>query len=132
MECSGEAYFGKFTLGSGMTTSSAAEMAFEKAMKSAKDRGDTCLSIEHLLIKLLSEESALVLLESSNVDLIALRSSLVAQIDETIPKSALPQEPQAEPQLRQVPQRAVMKMMATNNKSIEGADYLIAVHAQDD
>ena len=132
MEDSEVAYLGNSSRSGGGFIAAETERAIENALKSAKDSGDIQLTIEHLVLALLDEGAVRDLLENSSVDLVAVRSALKAHIDLNVPKSKEFEEPRPGSKLSIVMQRAVMKMMATNRKAINGADYIIAVLAQND
>ena len=91
------------------------------------------ITAEHTLIFILEEETASDLLKSNNVDLAALRSSLITHIDETVPKSGSGEaEPRVDSENRMIFQRAVIKQMISNKKRMDGADYVLAVLVHDD
>jgi ATP-dependent Clp protease ATP-binding subunit ClpA len=110
------------------------EYTLNQAFKNAHEKRHEFITVEHLLLALLDNDSAITVLKACNCDINALRGELTQFIDETI--SLIPQEVQRETQptlgFQRVLQRAVFHVQASDKKEVTGANLLVALFSEQD
>jgi ATP-dependent Clp protease ATP-binding subunit ClpA len=110
------------------------EYTLNQAFKNAHEKRHEFITVEHLLLALLDNDSAITVLKACNCNMNALRGELTQFIDETI--SLIPQEVQRETQptlgFQRVLQRAVFHVQASDKKEVTGANLLVALFSEQD
>lgn len=109
------------------------ELSLNKAFKGASDRHHEFMTVEHLLLALLDNESAVAALNSCGANLTTLRRDLDEFIDSTTP--LIPQDSDdrdTEPTLgfQRVLQRAVFHVQSSGKKEVQGANVLVAIFSE--
>ena len=91
------------------------------------------MTVEHLLLALLSNPSAREALEACSVDLVALRQELEAFIEQTTPVLPMSEEERdTQPTLsfQRVLQRAVFHVQSSGRSEVSGANVLVAIFSE--
>ena len=91
------------------------------------------MTVEHLLLALLSNPSAREALEACSVDLVALRQELEAFIEQTTPVLPVSEEERdTQPTLsfQRVLQRAVFHVQSSGRSEVTGANVLVAIFSE--
>ncbi|AWF32784.1 ATP-dependent Clp protease ATP-binding subunit ClpA [Enterobacter hormaechei] len=104
-------------------------MAFARA----REHRHEFMTVEHLLLALLSNPSAREALEACSVDLVALRQELEAFIEQTTPVlPASEEERDTQPTLsfQRVLQRAVFHVQSSGRSEVTGANVLVAIFSE--
>jgi hypothetical protein len=104
-------------------------MAFARA----REHRHEFMTVEHLLLALLSNPSAREALEACSVDLVALRQELEAFIEQTTPVlPASEEERDTQPTLsfQRVLQRAVFHVQSSGRNEVTGANVLVAIFSE--
>tara|TARA_R110000822_G_scaffold159476_9_gene299245 strand:+ start:30432 stop:32693 length:2262 start_codon:yes stop_codon:yes gene_type:complete len=109
------------------------ELTLSKAFKGASDKRHEFMTVEHLLLALLDNESAISVLRSCGADLNVLRRDLDEFIESTTP--LIPDELEGkdtQPTLgfQRVLQRAVFHVQSSGNKEVQGANVLVAIYSE--
>jgi len=109
------------------------ELTLSKAFKGASDKRHEFMTVEHLLLALLDNESAISVLRSCGADLNVLRRDLNEFIESTTP--LIPDELEGkdtQPTLgfQRVLQRAVFHVQSSGNKEVQGANVLVAIYSE--
>ncbi|MDT3629093.1 ATP-dependent Clp protease ATP-binding subunit ClpA [Cronobacter sakazakii] len=109
------------------------ELSLNMAFARAREHRHEFMTVEHLLLALLSNPSAREALEACSVDLVALRQELEAFIEQTTP--ALPaseEERDTQPTLsfQRVLQRAVFHVQSSGRSEVTGANVLVAIFSE--
>ncbi len=109
------------------------ELSLNMAFARAREHRHEFMTVEHLLLALLSNPSAREALEACSVDLVALRQELEAFIEQTTP--VLPQseeERDTQPTLsfQRVLQRAVFHVQSSGRSEVSGANVLVAIFSE--
>ncbi len=110
------------------------EYTLNQAFKNAHEKRHEFITVEHLLLALLDNNSAITVLNACNCNINALRGELTQFIDETI--SLIPKDIQRETQptlgFQRVLQRAVFHVQASDKKEVTGANLLVALFSEQD
>jgi ATP-dependent Clp protease ATP-binding subunit ClpA len=110
------------------------EKTLNEAVKSARARQFEYITVEHLLLALLSDPSASSVLQGVGCDRKKLRAALEEFIDSTLP--VLPPESENETQptigFQRVIQRAILHVQGTGKKEVNGANVLVAIFSEAD
>ena len=104
-------------------------MAFARA----REHRHEFMTVEHLLLALLSNPSAREALEACSVDLVALRQELEAFIEQTtpvLPVSEEERETQPTLSFQRVLQRAVFHVQSSGRSEVTGANVLVAIFSE--
>lgn len=109
------------------------ELSLNMAFARAREHRHEFMTVEHLLLALLSNPAAREALEACTVDLVALRQELEAFIEQTTP--ALPaseEERDTQPTLsfQRVLQRAVFHVQSSGRSEVSGANVLVAIFSE--
>ncbi|WP_272657755.1 ATP-dependent Clp protease ATP-binding subunit ClpA [Providencia sp. PROV118] len=103
-----------------------------KAFTKAKDSRHEFMTVEHLLLALLSNISAREALDACKVDLVALRQELEHFIAQTTP--LLPENDSRDTQptlsFQRVLQRAVFHVQSSGRNEVSGANVLVAIFSE--
>ncbi|MTC61678.1 ATP-dependent Clp protease ATP-binding subunit ClpA [Providencia rustigianii] len=108
------------------------ELSLNVAFTRAKDSRHEFMTVEHLLLALLSNISAREALEACKVDLVALRQELEHFIAQTTP--LLPENDTRDTQptlsFQRVLQRAVFHVQSSGRNEVTGANVLVAIFSE--
>ena len=109
------------------------ELSLNMAFARAREHRHEFMTVEHLLLALLSNPSAREALEACSVDLVALRQELEAFIEQTTPVlPASEEERDTQPTLsfQRVVQRAVFHVQSSGRSEVTGANVLVAIFSE--
>ena len=109
------------------------EESLNVAFKEAKSKGHEFMTVEHLLLALLSNQVAITVLENVGGDLEKLKVDLEDFIGATTPKGAGTEEQsETAPTLgfQRVLQRAVFHVQSSGRKEVTGANILVAIFSE--
>ncbi|MCQ4445587.1 ATP-dependent Clp protease ATP-binding subunit ClpA [Enterobacter cloacae] len=109
------------------------ELSLNMAFARAREYRHEFMTVEHLLLALLSNPSAREALEACSVDLVALRQELEAFIEQTTPVlPASEEERDTQPTLsfQRVLQRAVFHVQSSGRSEVTGANVLVAIFSE--
>ncbi|EQA5681940.1 ATP-dependent Clp protease ATP-binding subunit ClpA [Cronobacter sakazakii] len=109
------------------------ELSVNMAFARAREHRHEFMTVEHLLLALLSNPSAREALEACSVDLVALRQELEAFIEQTTPVlPASEEERDTQPTLsfQRVLQRAVFHVQSSGRSEVTGANVLVAIFSE--
>lgn len=112
------------------------ELSLQKAFKEAREAGHELMTVEHLLLALLENTSAVEVLRACAADIDKLREDLNNFIKENTPTSPNPEHADAQPTLgfQRVIQRAIMHVSSSvgNKGEVTGANVLVALYGEKD
>ncbi|MFU0964991.1 ATP-dependent Clp protease ATP-binding subunit ClpA [Kluyvera ascorbata] len=109
------------------------ELSLNMAFARAREHRHEFMTVEHLLLALLSNPSAREALEACSVDLVALRQELEAFIEQTTPVlPVIEEERETQPTLsfQRVLQRAVFHVQSSGRSEVTGANVLVAIFSE--
>lgn len=109
------------------------ELSLNMAFARAREHRHEFMTVEHLLLALLSNPSAREALEACSVDLVALRQELEAFIEQTTPVlPASEEERDTQPTLsfQRVLQRAVFHVQSSGRNEVTGVNVLVAIFSE--
>ncbi|WP_154641217.1 Clp protease N-terminal domain-containing protein, partial [Serratia marcescens] len=109
------------------------ELSLNMAFARAREHRHEFMTVEHLLLALLSNPAAREALEACTVDLAALRQELEAFIEQTTPTlPAGEEERDTQPTLsfQRVLQRAVFHVQSSGRSEVSGANVLVAIFSE--
>ncbi|WP_312122232.1 ATP-dependent Clp protease ATP-binding subunit ClpA, partial [Pantoea vagans] len=109
------------------------ELSLNMAFARAREHRHEFMTVEHLLLALLSNPSAREALEACTVDIVALRQELEAFIEQTTPVlPASEEERDTQPTLsfQRVLQRAVFHVQSSGRSEVTGANVLVAIFSE--
>ncbi|QJQ14011.1 ATP-dependent Clp protease ATP-binding subunit ClpA [Enterobacter hormaechei] len=109
------------------------ELSLNMAFARAREHRHEFMTVEHLLLALLSNPSAREALEACSVDLVALRQELEAFIEQTTPVlPASEEERDTQPTLsfQRVLQRAVFHVQSSGRSEVTGANVPVAIFSE--
>jgi ATP-dependent Clp protease ATP-binding subunit ClpA len=108
------------------------EQTISGSYKQARERRHEFMTVEHLLLALTDNASALQVLKNCGVDLERLVEDLKRQIHESVPILASDDERDTQPTLgfQRVLQRAVLSVQSSGRKEVMGANVLVAIFAE--
>jgi ATP-dependent Clp protease ATP-binding subunit ClpA len=109
------------------------EVTLNFAFRDARAKRHEYMTVEHLLLALIDNESALKVLKACAADVSGLRRDLTQFVDETTP--LIPghdQERETQPTLgfQRVLQRAVFHVQSSGKKEVTGANVLVAIFSE--
>ncbi len=109
------------------------EVTLNYAFREARTKRHEFMTVEHLLLALLDNDSALRVLKACGAELNALRRDLSHFIDETTPLIPM-HDPNKETQptlgFQRVLQRAVFHVQSSGKKEVNGANVLVAIFSE--
>ncbi|MFN9709694.1 MAG: Clp protease N-terminal domain-containing protein, partial [Burkholderiales bacterium] len=112
------------------------EVSLHMAFVEARQQRHEFITVEHLLLALLDNPSAIEVLKACSVNLDDLRKSLVQFIKENTPTVGGTDEVDTQPTLgfQRVIQRAIMHVQSTGSgkKEVTGANVLVAIFGEKD
>ncbi len=109
------------------------ELTLNAAFKSAREKRHEFMTVEHLLLALLDNESAIKVLGACGADVNKLRNELTDFVDSTTPLiPAGDSERETQPTLgfQRVLQRAVFHVQSSGKKEVTGANVLVAIFSE--
>ena len=109
------------------------EITLNLAFKDARLKRHELMSVEHLLLALLDNASAVAVLKACGTDIEKLRTELVDFLDATtplIPASEDGRETQPTLGFQRVLQRAVFHVQSSGRKEVDGSNVLVAIFSE--
>lgn len=109
------------------------EMTLNTAFKGARSKRHEFMTVEHLLLALLDNESAAAVLRSCGANLNILRQELLEFVDSTtplIPETDDQRETQPTLGFQRVLQRAVFHVQSSGKNEVTGANVLVAIFSE--
>ncbi|GLS27457.1 ATP-dependent Clp protease ATP-binding subunit ClpA [Marinibactrum halimedae] len=109
------------------------EVTLNLAFKGARSKRHEFMTVEHLLLALIDNESAAAVLKACGADLNSLRKELVEFVDSTtplIPENDSERETQPTLGFQRVLQRAVFHVQSSGKKEVTGANVLVAIFSE--
>ncbi|MGM3174184.1 ATP-dependent Clp protease ATP-binding subunit ClpA [Dickeya lacustris] len=109
------------------------ELSLNMAFARAREHRHEFMTVEHLLLALLSNPSAREALEACTVDLTALRQELetfIEQTTPTLPPSDEERDTQPTLSFQRVLQRAVFHVQSSGRSEVSGANVLVAIFSE--
>ena len=109
------------------------EITLNMAFKEARTKRHEYMTVEHLLLALLDNSSALEVLKGCSVDLAVLRKELDEFVNTTtpvIPEANAVVETQPTLGFQRVLQRAVFHVQSSGKKEVTGANVLVAIFSE--
>ncbi|MBD2804378.1 ATP-dependent Clp protease ATP-binding subunit ClpA [Xenorhabdus sp. ZM] len=108
------------------------ELSLNIAFAKARDNRHEFMTVEHLLLALLSNTSAREALEACKVDLAMLRQELESFISQTTPLLSEDDDRDTQPTLsfQRVLQRAVFHVQSSGRSEVSGANVLVAIFSE--
>jgi len=109
------------------------EVSLNVAFRDARVKRHEFMTVEHLLLALLDNESAAKVLKACGGDLATLRRELAQFVEDTTPK-LLTKDTDRETQptlgFQRVLQRAVFHVQSSGKKEVLGANVLVAIFSE--
>ncbi|HWV15132.1 MAG TPA: ATP-dependent Clp protease ATP-binding subunit ClpA [Cellvibrio sp.] len=109
------------------------EVTLNIAFKGARSKRHEFMTVEHLLLSLIDNDSAATVLRSCGADLVGLRKELIEFVDSTtplIPESDPERETQPTLGFQRVLQRAVFHVQSSGKQEVTGANVLVAIFSE--
>lgn len=109
------------------------EVTLNLAFKGARSKRHEFMTVEHLLLALLDNDSAAGVLRACGADLNGLRKELIEFVDSTtplIPESDAERETQPTLGFQRVLQRAVFHVQSSGKQEVTGANVLVAIFSE--
>ncbi len=109
------------------------EVTLNLAFKGARSKRHEFMTVEHLLLALIDNESAANVLRACGADLNGLRKDLIEFVDSTtplIPENDTERETQPTLGFQRVLQRAVFHVQSSGKKEVTGANVLVAIFSE--
>ncbi len=109
------------------------EVTLNLAFKTAREKRHEFMTVEHLLLALLDDASAVAVLKACGANITSLREDLSEFIDATIPTipdTKLEQETQPTHGFQRVLQRAVFQVNSANHSEVVGANVVVAIFSE--
>src|ERR1700733_14360066 len=108
------------------------EQVLHRAIKLASDRHHEYATLEHLLLALLDDPDAAQVMKACNVDLDALRRSLLKYVDHELLTLVIEDGEDAKPTtgFQRVVQRAVLHVQNSGRDEVTGANVLVALFTE--
>ena len=108
------------------------EVTLNGVFNQARDQRYEYVTVEHLLLALLDNDSAIRVLKACGADLNELRNTLSSFIREQLPRLADNGEYDTQPTLgfQRVLQRAVFHVQSSGKKEVSGANVLVAIFGE--
>ena len=109
------------------------EVTLNIAFKGARSKRHEFMTVEHLLLALIDNDSAASVLRACGTDLNTLRKDLVEFVDSTtplIPEADADRETQPTLGFQRVLQRAVFHVQSSGKREVTGANVLVAIFSE--
>ena len=112
----------------------ALEHSLNKAFQEANSKCHEFITVEHLLLMLLNNDSAVGVLEACGGDIALLKTELEVFIDQNTPLLSADDERDMQPTLgfQRVLQRALYHVQSAGNGEVAGANVLVAIFSEQD
>ena len=110
------------------------EQTLNEVVKAARERHFEYITVEHLLLALLEDQSASTVLKAVGCNEKKLRAALEEFIDTTLPVLPPESEDETQPTLgfQRVIQRAILHVQGSGKKEVNGANVLVAIFSEAD
>ena len=110
------------------------ELTLNAAFKIARENRHEFMTVEHLMLGLLANQTAANILKACDADIDTLRSELESFVDENSTLLAADDERDTQPTLgfQRVLQRAVFHVQSSGRKEVTGANVLVAIFGERD
>ena len=108
------------------------EVSLRLAVSMARQKRHEFLTVEHLLLALLDNDSAVNALKACGADIIVLRKELEEYVEQHTPKLAenSDQAPHPTESFDRILQRAIFHVQSSGgDRTVEGADILVAMYS---
>src|SRR5690606_25430474 len=109
------------------------EVILNLAFKGARSKRHDFMTVEHLLLALIDNDSAASVLRACGADLTTLRKELIEFVDSTtplIPENDTERETQPTLGFQRVLQRAVFHVQSSGKQEVTGANVLVAIFSE--
>ena len=108
------------------------EATLNEAFRSAREQRHEFMTVEHLLLALLSNRDALQVLRACGADIKQLEGDLRQHLAETVPALAPGDERETQPTLgfQRVLQRSLFHVQSSGKKQVTGANVLVALFGE--
>ena len=109
------------------------EVTLNLAFKGARSKRHEFMTVEHLLLALIDNDSAANVLRACGADLMNLRKELIEFVDSTtplIPENDSERETQPTLGFQRVLQRAVFHVQSSGKQEVTGANVLVAIFSE--
>ena len=108
------------------------EDSLNKAFKEARSQNHEFMTVEHLLLALMSNDGVIEVLMACGSDMDLLKSDLTAFLDETTPLLPPDDERDTQPTLgfQRVLQRAVFHVQSSGKQEVNGLNVLVAIFSE--
>ncbi|WP_339614904.1 ATP-dependent Clp protease ATP-binding subunit ClpA [uncultured Gilvimarinus sp.] len=109
------------------------EVTLNMAFKGARSKRHEFMTVEHLLLALIDNESAAMVLRACGADLVVLRRELIEFVDSTtplLPENEEDRETQPTLGFQRVLQRAVFHVQSSGKQEVTGANVLVAIFSE--
>ena len=109
------------------------EATLGQAFKEARTKGHEFMTVEHLLLALLDNDSAKKVLQACGADIAQLRFDLMEFIEATTPlitSEEMERETQPTLGFQRVLQRAVFHVQSSGKQEVTGANVLVAIFSE--
>ncbi|MBD8890108.1 ATP-dependent Clp protease ATP-binding subunit ClpA [Roseibium litorale] len=108
------------------------EKALHQALAYANERQQEYATLEHLLLALLDDQDAAAVMRACNVDMDAIRRSLVDYIETELENLVTDGDEDSKPTagFQRVIQRAVIHVQSSGREEVTGANVLVAIFAE--
>ncbi|MEJ8476740.1 ATP-dependent Clp protease ATP-binding subunit ClpA [Roseibium algae] len=108
------------------------EKALHQALSFANERQQEYATLEHLLLALLDDQDAAAVMRACNVDLDAIRRSLVEYLETELENLVTDGDDDSKPTagFQRVIQRAVIHVQSSGREEVTGANVLVAIFAE--
>jgi len=108
------------------------EDSLNNAFKDARSQNHEFMTVEHLLLALMTNEGVIEVLTACGSDLETLKSDLTAFLDETTPLLPEDDERDTQPTLgfQRVLQRAVFHVQSSGKQEVNGLNVLVAIFSE--
>lgn len=108
------------------------EDSLNNAFKEARSQNHEFMTVEHLLLALMTNEGVIEVLKACGSDLDSLKSDLLAFLDETTPLLPPDDERDTQPTLgfQRVLQRAVFHVQSSGKQEVNGLNVLVAIFSE--
>ncbi len=110
------------------------EHSLNKAFHEANEKRHEFITVEHLLLMLLDNDSAAVVLEACGGDTNLLKTELEIFVDQNTPLLLTDEDRDTQPTLgfQRVLQRALFHVQSSGNGEVSGANVLVAIFSEQD
>ena len=108
------------------------EATLNQAFRSAREQRHEFMTVEHLLLALLSNRDALEVLRACGADIAQLENELRRHLSETVPALAPGDDRETQPTLgfQRVLQRSLFHVQSSGKKHVTGANVLVALFGE--